>query len=345
MELIHGGQLNAVAAQFGLDKDNWLDLSTGISPFSYPVPQIPNAVWRELPQQDQQLLIVAKAYYEAEQIMVTSGSQSVIQVLPKIWNKKKPEETLVLLPAIGYKEHEKAWRTHGYIIRHYHELPEPETLTQNMILVVINPNNPSGELVTRKQLNKIKDRLMALDGWLIVDEAFMDAYEESQSVAKSTGEDGVFVLKSIGKFFGLAGIRVGFVCCHQKWLSLLQENFGPWQVNGPALYITTKALADKSWHQYQKKRLLQQSQKLNKLLSDFFTRKMAFGNIDIVATSLFITVRLDAAENIYQQLCQNKIYVRLCDDGESLRFGIPDNSGIETLARVLPLIKIDNCAV
>lgn len=337
--LEHGGQLVKVAKSLGMSDVGWLDLSTGISPISYPVSEIPEFVWRELPQQKQSLLLAAKAYYGADEIMVTSGSQSVIQILPKLWDKQPADKTTVLLPAIGYKEHEKAWQDNGFLIKLYHELPTPNELRENSILVVINPNNPSGCLAEVRLLKTLHKQLQLLNGWLIVDEAFMDVFPKEHSIITQANAEGIFVLRSVGKFFGLAGIRAGFVSSQTQWLKKIETYIGPWQVSGPALYLTEKALLDIAWQQQQMDRLSMLAKRLNQLLVEIFcmgdTRFVGVSDKKITGTDLFITINHPQSEQIYQALCRKKVYVRLCDNKQALRFGIPRESDFERLEQVL----------
>ena len=342
MDIIHGGQLTKVAQSFSLDEEGWLDLSTGISPFSYPVPEIPEQIWRELPHENQSLINAAKKYYGANEILVTSGSQSIIQVLPKLWCSLDAEKTTVLLPLVGYKEHEKAWRENGFYIKLYKHLPSVDEIKDNSILVVINPNNPSGELIDISRLMVLHQQLKHSGGWLIIDEAFMDVCPKEYSMIALANQDSLFVLRSMGKFFGLAGIRIGFVSCHSFWLKKIRALLGPWHVNGPALYIAEKAISDTGWQQQQLQLLSIQSSRLKQILLNVFCAKEAFKTSDINGTDLFVTVKHPQAERIYNELCRMKIYLRLCDSKQELRCGIPNEQGLVRLATGLASINCIN---
>jgi cobalamin biosynthetic protein CobC len=333
---VHGGLLANVALEFGLDDKGWLDLSTGISPVSYPVPNIPAAVWRELPNPTQALKRAANAYYGASDILVTSGSQNVIQVLPKLWHFKPASQTKVLVPEVGYKEHEKSWIDNGFLVVRYRQIPKVEELEENSILVIINPNNPSGQLVKLATLQNLHQRLKQINGWLIVDEAFIDLLPKSHSIISQANQESLFVLRSIGKFFGLAGIRVGFVACQSYYLNKIAALLGPWQVNGPALYICEKALMDRPWQLEQRRYLKAQSSRLAQVIQDCLKgHNFDFLSIDITQTDLFVTINHPLATGIYRALCKQKIYVRLCDDKQAIRVGIPNNHEFERLAKGL----------
>ena len=328
MTLVHGGQLQQVALQYARPIAEWLDLSTGISPTSYPIPSIPTPVWQQLPQPSQSLINAAKRYYGTTNIVATSGSQAVIKQLPTVFKQHITEQTTVWLPQVGYKEHERAWREQGFTIQQYTQLPTSAQLTAHSIVVVINPNNPTGELFSRNTLLALLDNIQTVKGWLILDEAFMDVVEPSQSIIAHTDNPHLLVLRSVGKFFGLAGIRLGFLSAHPQWLHALEKLSSPWEVNGPAQYITEIALMDTQWQQQQLLTLTALSAALEQLLMTTFVCPVA-------GSALFKTIRLDNAPAVYALLCQQGVYVRLCDEQNALRFGIPDQNGLAKLAKVL----------
>ncbi|TWX48080.1 threonine-phosphate decarboxylase [Colwellia hornerae] len=339
--LVHGGQLNEVAQRYQIPLEQWLDLSTGISPISYPIPTIPAIIWQQLPQPNQAMLTAAKKYYGTENISVTSGSQAVIARLPALYlnHINQPSKCLeVWLPEVGYKEHERAWHDAGFTIKHYQHLPTRAVLSPNAIVVVINPNNPTGELQQQQTLTTLLTTLESLSGWLIVDEAFMDVITPSQSLIHLTLNKHLFVLRSIGKFFGLAGIRIGFVSAHPAWINKLQKLSSPWEVNGPAQFITEQALKDKVWQLAQQQQLIALSIKLEALLVKTFLHhhdKSAVPNITITGCGLFKTLVHPQATELYQKFCYQGLYVRLCDEKNALRFGIPDQEKYQILASLL----------
>ena len=330
--LNHGGKLNLIAEHYGRPVEQWLDLSTGISPYSYPIPVIPEQIWRELPQVDLELLEAAKDYYKAANILPTAGSQSVIQLLPRYRLQLGFACSNVWLPKQGYKEHEKAWRDAGFTVCHYQEIPSSEKIQKHDVLVVINPNNPTGELYSKELLQGLACELAQKQAWLIIDEAFMDSVETPQSLMEETNCEHVFVLRSLGKFFGLAGIRVGFISANKEHLVNLQALFGPWHLNGPAAYIAKQALTDKKWQEQQRLRLKFDADALNEVLRHYFTATPR-------GASLFKTVYLANAQSIYQQLCQQGVYVRLTDELDALRFGIPSAEQLKKLTRALETIQ------
>ncbi|OKY25699.1 threonine-phosphate decarboxylase CobD [Thalassotalea sp. PP2-459] len=337
MALIHGGQLRQVANDYNIPIHDWLDLSTGIAPFSYPIPNIPGIAWQQLPQFSPALHDAALQYYQCANILVSSGSQSLISVLPTLWMKKNPLSTSVFLPIKGYKEHAQAWKNMGFELQWYDdELPALAQLPQHCVLVVINPNNPTGKLFSRETLKQYQQSISNRQGLFVIDEAFMDVVTPSQSMSKHINDSNTVVLKSFGKFFGLAGIRIGFIIANPLWLTSFAEHLGPWQANGPAQRIAEHALQDFVWQKHQKEMLSQQRQALTKLLFSHF------GDV-INGTDLFLTVSLEKqnqAVNIYEGLCKQGVYVRLTDEQQSLRFGIPKPEDMERLSQSLSNVML-----
>lgn len=336
MALIHGGQLHRVAEEFHIPIEQWLDLSTGIAPYVYPICVIPEDIWHDLPQTNQPLLTSAQHYYSSQKLLAISGSQAVISRLPELWRNKCPESQQVYLPTVGYKEHEHAWVNAGFDLQYYKQQSSLQDLIQSQlapysVVVLINPNNPSGELFTQAEVEKILIEVKQQKGLLVVDEAFMDVIEPNQSVASLIDDDSLIVLRSVGKFFGLAGIRLGFLLASNAWLADFEKLFGPWQVNGPAQYLATQALADQTWQHQQRQRLAKQARQLKAILQACFGPR-------VTGTSLFQTVQLTNAGEVYQNLCQQGIYVRLSDKQDALRFGLPTEEQMGRL--VVALAKV-----
>lgn len=339
--LVHGGQLNQMAELYHIPVEEWLDLSTGISPISYPIPEIPQTIWQQLPQPSKSLLDAARRYYGAENICATSGSQAIIARLPHLFQNHVQEDITnidVWLPQVGYKEHEKSWRDAGFNIKQYHQLPVHDELTQHAIVVVINPNNPTGKLHQKQTLTSLLKNIEALSGWLVVDEAFMDVIKPSQSIIHLTVNKHLFVLRSVGKFFGLAGIRIGFLSANQDWLDKLTAMSSPWEVNGPAQFITEQVLNNQQWQSTQQQALITLSTQLERLLTATFLKpscKGDKGKISISGCGLFKTLVHPQAAELFQSFCRQGLYVRLCDEKNALRFGVPKQEQFSKLTKLL----------
>ncbi|RBP48594.1 threonine-phosphate decarboxylase [Arenicella xantha] len=322
--LRHGGDLHTAIQRFGGDASDWLDLSTGISPWSYPVTNIPNQVWRELPSETTSFRVSAAHYYQCAdaQLLATPGSQLAIRLLPTLI---KPAHR-VAIPTLGYQEHALAWARAGHTLVRYNSIDALRSLTHTKQIdsaVVINPNNPTAEVAARQQLLELAEQL---PGLLLVDEAFADL-DPSQSLCQHTSLSNIIVLRSIGKFFGLAGSRVGFLISDHPVTAELSALFSPWSVNGPALYVTECALSDRQWQTMQRTRIIQQAQQLNDLLALLISHDDS--HIDLSSHGLFHTL-LGSPESIsaiHRALATMHIWTRLGDiDDQGLlwmRFSLP----------------------
>ena len=307
--LEHGGRLNEVAREYGIPVENWLDLSTGINSDGWPVPEVPEVCWNRLPEEDDGLLQAARAYYGTQKLLAVAGSQAAIQALPRL---REPCRVGVFAPA--YAEHAHAWSQAG------HTLITLDERTPNIddcdVVVVVNPNNPTARQWSLAQLQQWHRELVARGGWLVVDEAFLDASDRELSMLSVSGEQGLIVLRSLGKFFGLAGLRVGFVVACSELLDSLQELLGPWGISHPARWVATQALLDREWQQQARLKLQQRSQRLQRLLSDYGLSPRA-------GTELFQWVVDERAQQWQQALAAEAIWVRRFSEPASLRFGLP----------------------
>lgn len=317
MALEHGGRVRSAARRYGIAENSWLDLSTGINPDGWPVPSIPGEIWQQLPQDDDGLSDAARRFYGASQLLAVAGSQAAIQALPRL---RVP--CRVALLATSYAEHAHAWQQHGHRVL---RVSEAELLdTDADVTVIVNPNNPTGKRYAVDALLALHERLAARGGWLVVDEAFMDA-TPGHSLAPFCPRDGLIVLRSLGKFFGLAGARVGFVLAQDAVLQPLAELLGPWPVAAPARYVATRALRDHVWQQSTRQTLQDAGLRLSGMLARHGLQATG-GN------SLFQWVCCDDAVAIYEQLARQGILTRLYDAPASLRFGLP--SGEVSWARL-----------
>ena len=314
--LNHGGKLMEAAIRYSIPASDWLDLSTGVNPHCYPIPDIPISSWNRLPEDQDGLLEIAAEYYQCSSILPVAGSQAALQMLPVIRRQLFPASQVVLIPKVGYKEHGHAWALQGYDIQAYGDEPTEEQLALADVLVVINPNNPTGHLVSSNKLAQWHQQLSQRNSWLVVDEAFMDSMPE-QSISSLTPRENLIILRSVGKFFGLAGIRMGFVLANNNILTALQEQLGPWSVSGPSRMVCKTALQDKQWQQNNRLFLIQSSMRLNQILSQYFQ--------NVKSTDLFSTIKSTNAVELHHRLCQQGIFTRLLDEKDGLRFGLPSS--------------------
>ena len=206
----------------------------------------------------------------------------------------------------------------GWSIIFYDSLPTDTQVDQSDVVVVINPNNPSGQFHSRDKLLKLRDKLATHNGTLIIDEAFVDVTPQSSVLNPLEQLNYLIVLRSVGKFFGLAGARVGFVFAKSEIKEHLEEYLGPWTVAGPSRWLLKQALSDKQWQQRNRERIKQASARLEKLLMDYLPFTM-------VGSDLFKTVYIDNAPMFHESLCKEQVLTRLCDEKNAIRFGLPAN--------------------
>ena len=326
---IHGGDIDSAAREFGIARSQWLDLSTGIAPWSWPIPALPQAVWQRLPAVQCPLSQPAADYYgcAVSAVLAVPGSQFAIQTLPALF-----KESRVAVPSFGYCEHRKAWEASQHQLLTYCDasidaLDAQICAGEIDILVVINPHNPAATRLSRQRLLHWLGVLESRGGTLIVDEAFMDAEAEA-SLAPLCPRRGLIVLRSLGKFFGLAGIRLGFVLADTSVQEQLRAQLGPWAVSGPAQFVGAGALLDRPWQQSQHQRIDLIKAAQVALLREFFIGEEA---CRVNQGPLFISVFLPnkTAESLALRLARQGILVRrfaLADEG-CLRFGLVPKVG------------------
>jgi cobalamin biosynthetic protein CobC len=308
--LEHGGNLRQAAVEFGIPVGEWLDLSTGINPRGWPVPPPPAEAWARLPEAEDDLEAAARAYYGVERILPVAGSQAAIQMLPRL---RLP--CRVGLLAASYAEHYQAWARAGHqIIPLEGQGDIEQTLPLLDVLVLVQPNNPTGVLYPRERLLVWQTQLATRGGWLLVDEAFMDATPERSLLPHA--RPGLIVLRSLGKFFGLAGARVGFVNAQSDLLCRLADQLGPWSVSGPARRVAAAALGDRVWQAQARARLGQAGERLHGLLCRHGLKPDG-------GCALFKWHRTPKAAQLHLALARRGILTRRFTEPPSLRFGLP----------------------
>lgn len=297
------------------DGTGWLDLSTGIAPRAYPFSPPPPVAWRRLPRrsEEREALAAASDHFgkgAAGDICFGPGSQALLQLLPDLLPMGK---VAVLGPTYG--EHAYRWARAGHDVGEIAKLSDlPADCRYG---IVVNPNSPTGAFHKAGNLLSVATQLASRDGFLIVDEAFCDVLPEI-SLAGETGHPGLLILRSFGKFFGLAGLRLGFLMGPPGIIEAVGMQLGPWPVNGPALAIAAQAYGDVNWIAGHRRALADQASKLRGLLADH-------GEI-IGGTDLFVLLKTDRAPEISARLAEARIHVRRFPERESwLRFGLPGN--------------------
>ena len=243
---VHGGRIDAAALLYPSAPQPWIDLSTGINPVPWPVPQMPLVLYQRLPLAGDIARMTEAAVdgygLPANAAMVpVPGSEIAIRLLPRMLGAGRVG---ILAPTYG--SHAAAWRDAGAEVQELAALPDPD-IHDLETLIVVNPNNPDGRVVARADLAAFAQSWTATGRRLIVDEAFADVRSEVSLLAMPELPVGTVVLRSLGKFFGLAGLRVGFVVVTEPDASAWRRLLGDWPVSGPACEIAALALRDAAW--------------------------------------------------------------------------------------------------
>jgi cobalamin biosynthetic protein CobC len=310
----HGGSLGRARALFPYAPQPFVDLSTGINPHSYPFFELPATALSRLPEaaRVRDLADVAASAYgapSAANVVAAPGTQIL---LPRVASLVSPGKALVLEPT--YAEHRRAAAIAGHVAM---EVDDFDALAGADLAIVVNPNNPDGRIVERKKLLALAEKLRARGGLLVVDEAFMDVGPLGESLAGDVEQGGIVVLRSFGKFFGLAGLRLGFALADALTVERLEAQFGPWAVAGPALEYGIRALADSGWQAEMRRRLARDAARLDALFG-------RFGVAVAGGTTLFRYIRLADAAGLFSVLGERGILLRhFSGRPEVLRAGLP----------------------
>jgi cobalamin biosynthesis protein CobC len=310
--ILHGGNLDEVARLYPDAPKPWIDLSTGINPRPYPVPPLAAMAWTRLPTRtdEQALLIAAAARFSVRtpaSIVAAPGTQALLQIVPRL---RPPGTVSVLGPT--YEEHAQCWRRAGHRVKLVDEIG---ALAAADVAVVVNPNNPTGRILSRDALAALAAKLSARGGLLVVDEAFADLIGDVSLVPDLP--PATLVLRSFGKAYGLAGLRLGFAIADAELADVLRSELGPWAISGPALAIGTAALADEVWLKGARERLAADSRRFDGVL-------IAAGCSIVGGTPLFRLIERADAQELADRLAHHGIHVRRFPSNATwLRFGLP----------------------
>ncbi len=292
----------------------FVDLSTGINPHSYPLFDLPATSLSRLPEaaRTRDLIEIAASTYGAPSPANVAAAPGTQILLPRVASLIAPGKALVLGPT--YAEHARAAAIAGHEVT---EVSDFADLAGADLAIVVNPNNPDGRIIERDRLLALATGLRAKGGLLVVDEAFMDVGPREHSLAGDVGQGGIVVLRSFGKFFGLAGLRLGFALSDAATVERLERQFGPWAVAGPALEYGIRALADIDWQDAMRASLTDASARLDALFS-------RFGVPVAGGTTLFRYLRLADAAGLFAALGERGILLRhFAERPPVLRAGLP----------------------
>ncbi|MEI4232210.1 threonine-phosphate decarboxylase CobD [Roseovarius sp. D22-M7] len=292
----HGGNLDAAMRRHGGDMTRWIDLSTGINPVPYPVPHLEPRAFTALPTRgDMEALRAAAAvcYDSRAHVTPMAGAQAVIQAVPHL---ARPGDARVLGPT--YNEHTAALGACGWRVA---EVTTPEALAGADCAVVVNPNNPDGARYDPARLRALASQV----GLLVVDESFVDPDPElSLAPMLHRGPENVIVMRSFGKFYGLAGLRLGFALSGAEIAARLADLAGPWPVSGPAIEVARAALGDRDWQRETSARLARDAARLDALA-------LRAGWSLVGGTPLFRTYATPDAAAAQEALAQHHIWSRV----------------------------------
>jgi cobalamin biosynthetic protein CobC len=315
--LLHGGDLGAARRLFPGAPEPFIDLSTGINPNPYPLPRFPADLFERLPGPDaaSALAAVAARAYGAPSTAHVVPAPGTQILLPLVAALVQPGRAAILAPTYG--ELSRAAALAGHSVQAVRELGD---IGDARLVMIANPNNPDGRLHGKDALLALTDALRRRGGVLVVDEAFMDVGPPGASLAAALSPGNIVVLRSFGKFFGLAGMRLGFALAAPPMAARLSAALGPWAVSGPALAVGAKALADAAWIERTRRRLAKAAKRLDAILTG--------AGFEIVGgTSLFRLARTPAAQALFHHLGRAGILTRVfAEQRDWLRFGLPGSA-------------------
>ncbi|HTO64829.1 MAG TPA: threonine-phosphate decarboxylase CobD [Bradyrhizobium sp.] len=305
--LDHGGNLDQAVRRFGGRLEDWIDLSTGINRKPYPVPELALRHWTALPSRsDIETLQDAarQAYATPARVLALSGAQAAIQLLPH-WLPRG--EARILGPT--YNEYAGVLCAAGWNVR---DVADLDALAGADLAIIVNPNNPDGRVHAAAALLALLPQV----GRLLVDESFADAMP-GLSLAPKAGRSGLLILRSLGKFYGLAGVRLGFVLGAETDIAGLAQLAGPWPASGPAIAIGQGALSDRAWAEATTARLAEAVPRL-----DSVAQKARWSLVG--GTRLFRLYDVGDAAAAQERLAHAKIWSRIFGERPGwLRLGLP----------------------
>ncbi|MBD3664635.1 threonine-phosphate decarboxylase [Sulfitobacter aestuariivivens] len=319
----HGGGLDTAVAEFGGVRADWLDLSTGINPVPYPLPDLPASSWTALPDRAamNRLLSAARLFWnvpDSAQIVAAPGASAIIARLPYLTDRT----ARAYIPGPTYNEHAAAVQATGTM----QLTDDPDNALMH---TYVHPNNPDGRLWAARHMG---GRPLT-----VIDESFCDVCPEN-SLVHLTQDKRIVVLKSFGKFWGLAGLRLGFAIAHPQTLSpeiqntptpSLHDHLGPWAVSGPALEVGAQALENHAWAEETRDRLTADAARLDRIVT-------GHGAELVGGTTLFRLYKVPDAKAWQDRLARHHIWTRIFPYSRTwLRLGLPDHTGWDRLEAAL----------
>ncbi|WP_281973511.1 threonine-phosphate decarboxylase [Ruegeria faecimaris] len=306
----HGGGLDGAMSVYGGKRNDWIDLSTGINPVPYEVAGLTPSDWTELPDHGafERLTDAARSFWsvpEGAEILPAPGASALIARIPALAATGR-----VQITTPTYNEHAAAFAAQGWTLQNSGPVEAR---------VIVHPNNPDGRIWSVGDVDA---------PLTIIDESFCDVTPDA-SLIHLAHRPGVIVLKSFGKFWGLAGVRLGFAIARPDLIARLNDLTGPWAVSGPALRIGEQALRDTAWADETRLLLAADAARMDRMV----TQK---GAQLIGGTSLFRLYQVDDASAWQDRLARAHIWSRVFPYSQTyLRLGLPPADGWARLEAAL----------
>ena len=318
-----GGRLDVAREVFPDAAQPWIDLSTAISPWSYSFPALADSEMRRYPDAAalQRLTKAAKKAYRAPTVadaVPVPGVNLGLSVLP--WLFREPKRVAVLAPE--HSGHAVAWEAAGHSVS---QIASLDQVGKAGILIAVNPSHVNGRIVPHADLAASLSPLKRRDGLLIVDETFADADPGHSLLPEVARLDYTLVLRSLGEFYGAAGIGLGFAITSHPIAERLRAALGAWPVSAQALAFGEAALADTVWAESQSARLREAANALDTALE-------AAGLRILGGQVLFRLAACTSASELFSHLASQGILTRPFQDRNALRFGLPRDE--EELSRI-----------
>ena len=319
----HGGDIDNAIKKYGGNKDNWIDLSTGINPHYYPYKLINIRELQNLPCKNDidNLNKLAKKYFQTTAcVRAVSGAQGGINILPFLF----PNKTVSILSPT-YNEYQNVFSNSLKKIINVKNLSE---LKKSQIAIICNPNNPDGKLYSNEDLLKISKNVE----YLIIDESFMDQYPRKSLSHKLDDQTNILILRSFGKFFGLAGIRLGFLISNKEIDKKIQFLVGTWPISNVAINVASKALIDDVWIMNTISFLKEGSYFLDCLASEISWKVVG-------GTNLYRLYETPNADDAQYKLANFKIWSRRFTYSKKwIRLGIPKKKDFKKVSEIFKKI-------
>ncbi len=316
----HGGRIAQARRRFAGAAEPWIDLSTGVNPRPYPARAASSQARARLPDPEETAAlerVAAEAFgVAADAVLATPGAEAAIRLLA---GGLAAQRVGIVEPTYG--GHAQAWRAAGVPVTRIDRRALAAAGDTCDVAVVVNPNNPDGETVPSEALLELAHRMVTRGGWLVVDEAYVDVSPEvglSAYLGEAGRADRLIVLRSFGKFYGLPGLRLGFVAARPDLIAKLRISQGEWPISADAIAAGLQAYPDFPWADQTRLRLSQDARQLDALL-------VRSGLKILGGTRLFRLTAANDAQRRFVRMAEAGVLTRPFDYAPNwLRFGLPD---------------------